>query len=185
MQEDEIQAVIDERKIYNVIVRHCRGGDLHDAEIMRSCYWPEARTDHGMMPPIGVDEFVEMRSKGPIMEKLTQNYNFLGQMSCTLEGTRARVESYIISYHRVVDDPETLAMVFGETYKNKHEGAESGSHDMLIGGRYLDIFEKRGDEWRILTRVATAEWEMSGPSSKVMSEGLFKTAHGVDATFLD
>ena len=34
----------------------------------------------------------------------------------------------------------------------------------IVGGRYLDRFEQRGDEWRILTRVVTMDWNEHRPS---------------------
>lgn len=185
MQDRDIESLIDERKIRNVIVRHCQGGDRHDAAMMAACYWPEARIDHGMMAPLGVAEFVAQRSTGAIMEKLIQNFNFLGQIAYDIDGPQARVESYIISYHRIVNDPAAIEMILGKDYADRNQAAGDEGHDFLVGGRYLDIFEKRGDEWRILTRVATAEWELSGASSKVMIEGLFKTAHGPKAGYLE
>ena len=37
-------------------------------------------------------------------------------------------------------------------------GAEgTGTAEMVVGGRYLDVMEKRGDEWRILERVCVHE----------------------------
>jgi len=185
MHNDEIQALIDERKICNVLARYCIGADRRDPQMMVDCYWPEAIDDHGIVPNLTAHEFVKMAVTSDIMKSLLHTQHFLGQVACDITGNRAKVESYVISYHRVVNEPAAVELLFGETYKNKYEATECNSHDFIVGGRYLDVFEKRGDSWRILSRVATGEWGISGPASNIMSEGLFKAAHGPEAVFPD
>jgi hypothetical protein len=62
----------------------------------------------------------------------------LGQSWIELEGNTARVETQVISYHRV------------------NMGEEE--RDTCIGGRYLDRIEKRDGEWRIATRTMLYDW---------------------------
>ena len=183
MLEAEIQALVDERKIYNVLARYCMGADRRDASMMLDCYWPEATDDHGIAPPLGAKEFVTMAVTSDIMKSLSHTQHVLGQVSYAIKGARAQVESYVISYHKVMNKPDCIELLFGNTYKNAHKYTECDGHDLMVGGRYLDLFEKRGEEWRILKRVATAEWGFAEPASQVMREGLFKTGHGPGSAF--
>ena len=48
----------DDRQIRNVLYRYCRGVDRLDLELVRSCYGPEARDDHGAFKGT-VDEFID------------------------------------------------------------------------------------------------------------------------------
>jgi hypothetical protein len=59
---------------------------------------------------------------------------------CWVDGDSARVETYWHVFHR---EP-------GEN------GAED--YDYIAGGRYLDRFERRNGEWRILTRMLVRDW---------------------------
>jgi len=53
-------------------------------------------------------------------------------------GNTANVETPVISYHRV--------------------DMGASEQDTCIGGRYLDVMEKRGTEWRIAKRTMLYDW---------------------------
>jgi len=57
-----------------------------------------------------------------------------------VDGDSARVETYWQVFHR--------------------EAGQDGAadYDYIAGGRYLDRFERRNGEWRILTRVLIRDW---------------------------
>ena len=40
-------SVLDRLAIEDTLHRHCRGLDRCDAELLTSCYWPEAEVDYG------------------------------------------------------------------------------------------------------------------------------------------
>jgi hypothetical protein len=42
----------------------------------------------------------------------------------------------------------------------------------LVGGRYIDRFEERNGEWRILARVVTMEWSEHRPAATLGAETL-------------
>ena len=170
MQEEEIQSLIDQRNIHNVLARYCFGADRRDTAMMKACYWPDATDDHGLMPALNAHEFVDKAASGTIISHLRRTIHTLGQVSCEVKDNRARVESYVICYQRVINEPTAVGLFFGRTYAEMHENDDCDSHDILGGGRYLDIFEKRGNEWRILKRVATGEWKLVGPASTVLDE---------------
>jgi hypothetical protein len=184
MQAVDVQWLIDERKIHGVLARHCIADDRNDAPRLKDCFWADAIEDHGVLPAGNAHRFIDMAQGNSLKQKLLLNRHTLGQVSIDIDGSRARVESYVISYHRVENDPQVVELLFGKSYASLHKDTQCQAHDFIVGGRYLDVLEKRGDEWRILSRVATAEWEISAPMSKVMSEGLFKAAPGPESVHL-
>ena len=100
----------------------------------------------------------------------------LGQAYINITGSHADTESYLIAYHQIVNNRKVLESLMGDQYVAQHGNANCASHNLILGSRYLDQFERRGSEWRIIKRVCTVEWELSEPTSSLMSEGVFKTA---------
>ncbi|MGE0384946.1 MAG: nuclear transport factor 2 family protein [Gammaproteobacteria bacterium] len=70
-----------------------------------------------------------------------------------LSGSAATVESHFLAYERV-------------------RSARRGTSDVHVGGRYLDRFEKRAGEWRIIHRDVVFCWFSPLPASD-WSQGLF------------
>lgn len=131
-------------QLQQVVSRFCRGVDRHDADIIRSCYWPGAYDDHGVYT--GDAEGFAIWVTGAtaemgFMQHSVSNLHLLG-----VNGDKATSETY---YHmRCVGVDGELAQVFG---------------------RYLDQWERResagasAPEWRIVHRLCTLEW--SSPNS--------------------
>lgn len=126
----------DREAIRDTLMRYCRASDRVDEDMLRSVYWPDAHDDH-MEFSGNTGEFVAYCV--PILTAMRFNMHKLGNVLIVIDGNRAEVESYFQGYHSVPD--------------------ESGARrDVFAGGRYLDLFEKRDDEWRILKRFVTVEW---------------------------
>ena len=49
---------------------------------------------------------------------------------------------------------------------------DGGKSDVIGAGRYLDRFEKRGDEWRIARRDVVTDWFRQYPDSADWSQGM-------------
>jgi len=127
--------------------RYCRGVDRLDAELMKSAYWPEATDDHGVFVGNAI-EFVD--------RVIESHKRWSGTMHCILNhsieldpgGLTARGEAYNITY------------LFGET---------DGPAISTWWGRYLDLFERRSGEWRILERVCVHEFTRSEGAATPMA----------------
>jgi hypothetical protein len=74
----------------------------------------------------------------PGAEAILLTQHVLAQSLIDLDGTTARVETHVTSYHRL------------------DMGSEE--RDSVVSGRYLDVFEKRGGEWRIAQRTMLYDW---------------------------
>ena len=136
--DNELRDLLDRDAIRRCLVRMARGEDRRDAEAITSCCWPDSITDYGVFRG---DFAAYLDWVVPGADAITNTQHVLGQSHIELDGTRARVETQVISYHRV------------------NMGAEDGSEqDTCIGGRYLDVMEKRDGDWRIAERRMLYDW---------------------------
>jgi len=140
--EDELRDLLDEQAIRKVVLRYCRGIDRLDRELVRSCYHDDATDEHGSFCG-SVDEFMSWAFRVAARYEMTMH--FIGNLLVELgpphgNGQRAaRAESYGVAHHRRTGGPP--------------------EHNLLVGFRYIDRFEKRTDGvWRIARRVCTTEW---------------------------
>lgn len=124
----------DLRAIEDVARRYCRGVDRLDAALMKSAYWPEATDDHGVF--VGnAFEFVEM---------------------CMVAHLRWRSTSHCIFNHHIELDPDGVH-ARGEIYNVTYLFQRDADVLDTWHGRYLDRYEKRDSDWRIIERVCVHE----------------------------
>jgi len=125
-----LQQLSDLQQIRDATFRYCRGVDRLDEELMKSAYWPEAVDHHG---------------------------NFVGNAHefsayCMPAHRRWRWTMHSVYNHTIELDDDGIHGR-GELYNiTSMARADTGAIDTWYG-RYLDAYEKRGDEWRIIDRV--------------------------------
>lgn len=144
-----LEALLDREAIRNCVVRLARGEDRRSAVLIRSCWWPEAKFDYGVYDG---DFEAYLAWVVPGADAIKDTQHLLGQTHVELDGDEARAETHVFSYHRV--------------------DAGQGDHDTLIGGRYLDRFEKRGGDWRIVDRVMLYDWEQDWGAAADWAKGV-------------
>lgn len=130
-----MHAMLARDAIRECLARLARGEDRRDAALISASLWPDSVTDYGVFKA-GFADYLAWVVPGA--EAITNTQHVLGQSYIVLRGDTARAETQVISYHRV------------------EMGA--GERDTCIGGRYLDRFERRGDEWRIAERTMLYDW---------------------------
>jgi hypothetical protein len=131
-----LEAYLDREKIRDCIARLARGEDRRDAATISACYWPDSRTDYGVFE----GSFAEYLAwVVPGSEAITNTQHVLAQSVIELAGETARVETHVVSYHRV-------------------DFGGGDEHDTCVGGRYLDQMEKRDGVWRIAHRLMLYDW---------------------------
>lgn len=129
--------MVDREAIRHCLMRYCRGIDRMDTDLVRSVYWPDAHDAH--LEFSGSPEaFIEWCF--PLMQSMDQTMHSLSNILISIDGDRADVESYFHAFHRL------------KATDNLPE------RDVVVAGRYLDQFQKRNDEWRILDRVVILDW---------------------------
>ena len=136
-----MQYLKDRQAILDVVMRHARGHDRHDAELMNSCFWDD-----------GVDEHGQFVTPGPEYGSWANNVHTAGYFlhmhnitnhTCEIDGDTAHCESYVI----------------GALLPRSAPGRAK-----FVSGRYLDRLERRDGQWRILVRRTTIEVEVEGES---------------------
>jgi hypothetical protein len=136
---DELTA---RRDIVDCVARYMRAQDRLEPDLQRSAFHPDAWIDCG--PVAGdVDTFVAYAQGG--LAGCAFTHHLIGQTTLTVDGDEASGEIYFIAYHRFVQD-----------------GAET---DMIFGGRYIDEYQRRNGEWRILKRREIADWTRTIPAA--------------------
>ncbi len=145
----DLTILFDREAIRDVIARVARGEDRRHAGLLRSAFWPNATIDFGVMSG-GFDDYLDWCVPGSPAIPVTQH--MLGQTIIALRGDHAKAETYVCSYHRVVIGHE--------------------ERDTAMGGRYLDVLEKRNGEWRVASRVMLYDWDRDLGIAADWSKGL-------------
>ncbi|RJF91365.1 nuclear transport factor 2 family protein [Sphingomonas cavernae] len=150
---EELRLFVDREQIRDCLARLARGEDRRDAAMITACHWPDATSDYGIFSG-NFDEYLAWVVPGSDAIAATQH--MLGQSMIDVRGDAARVETQVISYHRI------------------NMGAEE--RDVSIGGRYLDRMERRGGEWRIAARTMLYDWYQDFGQSIDWSQGVMGMA---------
>jgi ketosteroid isomerase-like protein len=133
LNEAEIRTLLDRVQIHDVLMRYSRGVDRGDGELVLSVFHPDATLDmgRGPMAPASLAE-------GITKMVATGTMHFIGNEYVEVDGDSAYGETYFISYATITDSgkPATRSR----------------------GGRYLDRFERRDGEWKIVRRLLVDEW---------------------------
>lgn len=133
-------------EIAEVIMRYCRAIDRGDEAMLRSCFHQDATHQHGDFRGTSADFCAfAMQTIGQV--ELTHHQ--LGQISIEIRGEAAFAETYFTSYHRFGAVPPPGGA--------PHE-------DRMLGGRYIDRFERRDGAWRIAHRRGVNEWRRYEPA---------------------
>ena len=130
--------------ITEVLNRFARGADSANLDLIRSVYWPEATDDHGNFSGNAM-EFAE-HAMG-VLKTFRTTMHLLTNVTIDFPGAhQADVQCCFYAYH-------------------EHLPGADGAPAMVtvVGGRYIDRFEERDGEWRILKRVVTMDWNEHRP----------------------
>lgn len=132
--------LLDTVAIQQVIARYCRAVDRNDPELQLSCYWPEACHDHGVFRG-SPEEFVAWAQAGQALFAM---------------GTHTTTPSLVeVQDQRAIAETGFAArMLMADRKTVRHSG-----------GRYLDLFEKRQGEWRILLRQLVFDWDQESEAN--------------------
>ncbi len=133
--------------------RYSYGIDRLDGEVMKSAYWPDGIDEHG--------HFV-----GNAWEFCDRVVSSHGKWTWTM---------HTIFNHRVEIDPDG-EHARGEVYNISYLFNETDRRLATWYGRYLDAYERRGEEWRIQHRVCVHHSDTSQhvPESMAIDASRFR-----------
>ncbi|MFV0475203.1 MAG: nuclear transport factor 2 family protein [Pikeienuella sp.] len=137
IDEAKLRELLDREAIRDCIHRYCRGIDRADEAALVSAYWPDAHDSHGAFTGSAAEFFTWVRAAwatGP------RNIHNVGNTLIEFRAPdRAAVETYFLALQRGA-------------------GPDGITRQVLLAGRYCDLFEKRGEEWRVKDRTVVYDW---------------------------
>lgn len=134
--EARLEMLAAKEQIRDILHLYARGADRGDADLMKSCYWPDATDDHGFF---GGNAHAFVDYVIPALRQIKSSIHQISNEIIHIEGSRAHVESQWKVLHRV-----------------PHKGRLLDYHHE---GRYIDIFACRDGTWKILSRLMVIDSE--------------------------
>lgn len=144
-----LQGIVDRAEIGQLIASHARGIDRKDADLLKSVYFEDATVDYGVFDGPAY-EFCDILGQGQGESPVTLHRPTNTWIK--LDGDKARAESYICAYMDVPGD--------------------DGHIQSLIGGRYLDSFERRRGEWKLTNRTYVLDWNTNWAGTGTADESV-------------
>lgn len=151
-----LQALLDKQDIVDLVHRYCRAADRRDHRTMRALYHPDAVDDHGGFFKGLATDFIDKLPE--IQAPMAILHHNITTVNIELDGDDAEGEIYVLAFHQAAT-PE-------------------GSIDVLIGGRYLDKYQRREGLWKFSQRVVVADWvNVQEPSTVNLSHPFVAGSH--------
>jgi hypothetical protein len=134
----DVQYLKDRLEIQDCVMRHARGHDRHDVELMTSCFHEDGVDEHGSAVNSG-PEYGEWANAAHAAAFKLHAHNITTH-TCEIDGDVAYCESYVIG-----------AFLFRDRDRAS-----------FAGGRYIDQFERRDGEWKIAVRRTVIDVVIEG-----------------------
>ena len=136
-----MEELIARDAIRDCLYRYCRGIDRADEAALRSAYWPDGTDTHG--PYKGsASGFIDWAMK--VLPHAERNIHQIHNVLIEFKSDGAAVESYFSAFQRQPDQNGKM-------------------QELSMKGRYVDWFENRAGEWRILNRIVVFDWVTEAP----------------------
>lgn len=141
-QAAKLDELASKQEIYERLCDYMRAQDRLDPGLHHSVFWDDARTDYGIYKG-DAKGFVEFAQR--VLKPHKSNQHLIGQVRIDLQGDVGFGEVYFIAYHRIEEDGE--------------------DKDLIIAGRYVDRYERRGGVWKIAFRAELVDWARTDPAA--------------------
>ena len=138
-----LRILIDKQEICEVLLRYCRGMDRLDESLLRTVYHPDATDDHGVFKGKASDFIDWALDYSKTNMKMT--WHVIMNVLIEVDGDAADSEAYSVAFHRVKGQKD---------------------FDWIVGGRFIDRFERRKGVWKIAQRRVVFEWSRKGPATE-------------------
>jgi hypothetical protein len=153
MADAVLQEMIDEFALRKLVHTYCRAVDRGDIEQLRGLYHDDAVDAHGAFSAGTVDQFFDQLIASRPYIRAMQHH--ITTVNFAISGEAAEGEIYTIAVHTLAGSGHDI--------------------DVVIGGRYLDKYEKRDGTWRIRERTIVTDWaRVDDPSVTDLSHPITK-----------
>jgi len=139
--DETVQRVIAKQAIYELSCRYSRGLDRLDRQALLQVFSRNAYCEYGFINGTP-EEFVAYAMNA--LRGHIANQHMVGNHLIEFEGDQAFGEIYFNAYHKFEVD--------------------GVNQDMIIAGRYLDIYEIEDGQWKMAYRSERVDWSRSEPS---------------------
>jgi hypothetical protein len=138
-----LQEMLDDFELRKLVHSYCRAVDRGDLTKLRALYHHDAKDAHGAFSTGSADDFLdELAAARPYLRSMQHH---ITTVNFAISGDRAEGEIYTIASH---------------TFR-----AGDRDVDVVVGGRYLDKYEKRDGTWKIIQRtIVTDSAHVNDPS---------------------
>ena len=136
---------LERLKIRDLLERYCYGHDMHDYDLVATCFTPDVRASYlnGAAKASNRDDFMKVMQSPAAFEFAYQAHN-TAHAHIVVDGDSATADSLCV-----------IVLAQGEA-----------GHDALIrGARYLDRLRRENGEWRICEREHRSLWEAVAPEN--------------------
>jgi len=131
-----LEEMLDEFALRKLVHAYCRAVDRGDLDTLRRLYHPDAADGHGSFSSGSVDTFLQNLADSRRYIRCMQHH--VTTTNFAIDGHHAEGEIYSIATHSfTVGDAES---------------------EVIIGGRYLDKYEKRSGVWKFTSRQIVTDW---------------------------
>jgi hypothetical protein len=169
-RDPALRALLDRAEILDCLHRYTRGMDRMDRDLARSAYHDGAVDDHAGLVA-DVDAFLDWAFEYHSHQVRHQHH--LSNVTIDLGAVGPLADPRADR----ADGPTDIAHVesyymFVGSYPDEDRPVD------VVGGRYLDRFERRDGRWAIALRVCTAEWRtrlasgLSARAAEVLAFGV-------------
>ncbi|MEV4124490.1 nuclear transport factor 2 family protein [Nocardia sp. NPDC049707] len=135
--ESRLAILEDREAIRDVLYRYARAADRCDLDLFKSCYHSDAIDVHWFYNG-NAHAFADYVV--PLLAQIANSQHSITNPLIELDGDRAFVESQWYVLHHIPMDDGSGRFI-----------------DQQLEGRYIDVFEKRDAQWRILRRQTVVE----------------------------
>ena len=144
MSSPDVQELLDDYALRKLVHSYCRAVDRGDLDTLRGLYHHDAEDSHGSFSSGSVETF--LRTLAETRPYIRSMQHHITTTNFAIDGDFAEGEVYSVATH-------TFAAKDGET-------------EVVVGGRYLDKYEKRDDTWKFTTRSIVTDWaHVNDPSA--------------------
>lgn len=141
-----LETLMAKDAIRDLVFTYCRAIDRRDYAALKTLYHDGAFDDHGDFFKGSGHDFVAWLPN--ILDTFSVTSHQVLNHLIKVQGNYAEGEVYVQAYHL-------------------GKGEDGSPLDIVLGGRFLDQYEKRGDVWKISKRMIVADWESITPSSNL------------------
>lgn len=137
MPMSDLQELRAREAIRDCLFRYARGIDRADETALLSSYWPDATDSHGATSGPVVGFFERVRDA---WSRTPRNIHHITNILIAFrDADSAEVESYFLALQRA-------------------EGPDGVARQVMLSGRYCDLFQRRNGEWRVAERTVVYDW---------------------------